>query len=96
MRELAKEGKSIRKIMDENFPELSYWDVYFEVRGDGGRGAIGIKRMITNRINALAESKILAERAEIAEELKELVWQLYQNHKTNYEKLRQIREAIDA
>ena len=96
MRDLAQEGKQISKIVAEDFPQFSYWDVYIEVRGDGGRSALGIKRMITNRINSVAESKIGAERAEIAEELKELVWQLYNNHKTSQTRLSQIREALDA
>ena len=52
--------------------------------------------MITNRINSLIENKRGSERAEIAEELNELVWHLYSNHKKNHNKLTQIREALDA
>lgn len=96
IQELAKEGKQIKQIRTENFPHLSYLDVYLEVRGSDGRSAIGIKRMITGRINALAESRRGAERAELAEELNELVWSLYTNHKANHKKLAQIRKALEA
>lgn len=95
MQALASEGKQIKQIREHYFPHLSYGDVYIEVRGGGGRGALGVKRMITARIDAIVESKKIAERTEIAEELNELVWQLYKNHKTNHEKLSRIRKALD-
>jgi len=95
MQRLASEGKKIADIWKEDFPKLSYWDVYFEIYDAGGRGAIGVKRMITNRINAIAESTSTAQRRGLAAELQELVWHLYNNHKANHAKLSASRAALD-
>lgn len=94
MQSLAKEGKKIADIQKQDFPKFSYLDVYLEIYGTGGRGAIGVKRMITNRINVIAASKSKSERKEIAVELQELVWHLYNNHKSNQAKLAKIRETL--
>jgi hypothetical protein len=93
MKALAKEGKRISVIRKDYFPKLSYFDVYLTVYGSGGRSAMGVKRMITTRLAALASAK-KAKRAELAEELQELVMHLYKNHKSNHEKLTQIRQAL--
>lgn len=90
---LAKEGKQISRIVADNFPNLGYWDVYFEVYGSGERSARGVKSMITSRLNKIvAASK--GERKIIVEELHELVWNLYKNHKMNQGKLDKIRKAL--
>ena len=94
MRRLAQEGNSISKIWSENFPHLGYWDVYIAVRNKGERSSQGIKYMITNRLNKMAESNSSAERAVMVKELSELVWHLYSNHKTNTEKLSKIRSLL--
>jgi len=94
MRRLAQEGKQISKIMSEDFPDLDYWEVYLEVYSSGERSSRGIKRMITTRLNSMAASTSKMERAAIARELHDLVWHLYENHKTNREKLAKIREAL--
>jgi hypothetical protein len=94
MRRLAQEGKQISKIVAEDFPHLDYWDVYFEVYSVGERSSRGIKRMITTRLNAMAASTSKSERKLMAKELHELVWHLYDNHKTNREKLSKIRAAL--
>lgn len=94
MQRLAQEGKKISAIRKEDFPALSYWDVYVEVYGSGKRSALGVKRMITTRIEAVAASKSKNERMAIAEELQELVWHLYDNHKLNQTKLAKIRAAL--
>ena len=91
---LAKEGKQISKIVSEDFPSLDYFDVYIEVYGKGERSAQGIKRMITTRISAIAESGAKTERRQIAEELQGLVWHLYRNHKNNQDKLAKIRAVL--
>lgn len=91
---LAKEGKQISKIVSEDFPNLDYIDVYFEVYGQGERSSQGIKRMITTRINFIAEAGTKAERRQIAEELQGLVWHLYRNHKNNQEKIGNIRSVL--
>jgi len=94
MQRLAQEGKKITAIQSEDFPGLSYWDVYVEVYGAGKRSALGVKRMITTRIDAVAASKSKKERMAIAEELQALVWHLYNNHKLNQTKLGKIRAAL--
>jgi len=96
MRRLASEGKAIAKIWREYFPKLSYWDVYFEVYDAGGRSTQGIKRMITTRLNKIANSANRRERNDIAAELNSLVWHLYDNHKTNQRKITAIRTALKA
>lgn len=94
MRQLAQEGKQISKILSEDFPKLDYSDVYFEVYNAGQSSALGIKRMITNRIEAMAANTSKTQRNIMATELNELVWHLYQNHKKNREKLSKIRAAL--
>jgi hypothetical protein len=94
MQRLAQEGKRISKIVKEDFPSLSYWDVYVEVYGAGQRSSLGVKRMITRRINDVVKSTKKSERRDIAEELHELVWHLYRNHKTSTEKLAKFREVL--
>jgi hypothetical protein len=90
---LAKEGKRISKIMEENFPEYEYWEIYSEVYGDGGQSALGVKRMIANRLNQLCEAN-KKERTQIIDELNDLIWFLYDNHKSNQKKLDTIRKAL--
>lgn len=94
MQKLAKEGKKITDIWKEYFPKLSYWEVFFEIYDAGGRSAMGVKRTITNRITAIVDSTSKSERKELASELQQLVWHLYNNHKSNHEKLSAIRKAI--
>ncbi|TDB27815.1 hypothetical protein ATCM_09160 [Stenotrophomonas sp. ATCM1_4] len=94
MQRLAQEGKKIAAIRKEYFPQLSYWDVYVEVYGAGKRSALGVKRMITKRIDDVAASKSKKDRLEIASELHELVWHLYNDHKENHAKLDKIRKAL--
>lgn len=94
MQRLAQEGKTIAKIVTEDFPDLDYWEVYFEVYGAGEKSSLGVKRTITNRLNELVDAS-KAERKEIVEELHGLVWHLYNSHKTNTAKLAKIRAALD-
>lgn len=91
---LAKEGKQISKIWTEDFPELGYEDVYIEVYGAGERSSRGIKRMISTRLNRIANAP-KSERLAIVSELHELVWQLYRKHKENQKKLDKIRKTLE-
>ena len=91
---LAREGKPISQIVEEDFPHLDYGDVYWAVRGGGERSAWGTKKMITNRLNLLDGAK-RAQRDELVAEIAELVWHLYNNHKANSKKLAAIRKALD-
>ena len=96
MRRLAQEGKQISRIVADDFPNLDYGDVYWAVYGKGERSSQGIKKMISFRIQALVDAgQSQQERKRIAQELNDLVWHLYQNHKTNFDKLSRIRAALD-
>lgn len=93
MQRLAQEGKQISKIQKEDFKEYSYWDIYIEVYGSGERSSVGIKRMITGRLNKLINSP-KNERRLIVKEIDELVWHLYENHKINQKKIDTIRKTL--
>jgi len=95
MQRLAQEGKPISKIMTDDFPDVDYWEIYLEVHGGGQRSALGVKRTITNRLTEITKNPNRVERDVIANELNELVWHLYNNHKTNQEKLAKIRKALE-
>jgi hypothetical protein len=93
MRRLAQEGKQISRIVADDFPHLDYSDVYIEVYGAGERSSRGIKKMISIRLNKLVDAA-RPERRAIVEELHELVWHLYENHKTNQRKIDTIRKSL--
>lgn len=92
---LAQEGKQISKIMEQDFPEFEYWEIYEAVHDGGGKSALGVKRTIANRLNTLADTRKKDERTEIIEEVEELVWHLYDSLKTSQQKLQAIRKALD-
>lgn len=94
MRRLAKEGKQISKIVSDDFQGYDYWEVYLEVYGSGERSARGVKRMISTRLDALVGASAKADRKLIVEELHDLVWHLYENHKSNQQKLEKIRAVL--
>ena len=93
MRNLAREGKQISKIVAEDFPEYDYWDVYSEVYGHGEQSAQGVKWMITNRLNQLVGANTQS-RQSIIDELNELIWYLYENYKDNQRKLDSVRQIL--
>jgi phosphoribosyl-ATP pyrophosphohydrolase len=92
---LAQEGKQLAKIMDQDFPEYDYWEIYEAVHDGGGKSALGVKRTIANRLNELAVTRKKAERAEIIEEVEDLVWHLYNSLKASQRKLGAIRKTLD-
>lgn len=94
MRRLAQEGMQISKIASDYYPDLDYSDVYLEIYSFGEKSSLGIKRMITNRLNAMVDNSNKKKRSEIAEELHSLVWHLYENHKINRDKLANIRDIL--
>jgi hypothetical protein len=95
IQKLVREGKQISKVMEEDYPEYEYWEIYMAAYDGGERSALGIKRMITTRLNKMAESKKPSERKEIQEELDNLVWCLYKSLKDNQKKLEKIRAVIN-
>ena len=93
MKTLVREGKRITRIVDEDFPQYEYWDVYYEVYGCGEQSAQGVKWMITNRLNQLSSAST-QERQGIVVEIGDLVWYLYDNYKNSQRKLAGIRKIL--
>ncbi|MDP2855779.1 MAG: hypothetical protein Q8N90_01500 [bacterium] len=93
MKNLAKEGKQISKIVTQDFPQYSYWDIYSEVYGSGMQGAQGVKVMITKRLNQLVKANT-SERQEIVEELNYLICDIYNRCRSNQSKLDNIRKIL--
>lgn len=92
--QLAREGKQISKIWEENFSNYDYWEVYVEVYGAGEKSSVGAKRMITNRLNKLS-SLSKKEQEELIKEIDELVCYLYNRCKESQQKLDDIRGVIN-
>jgi uncharacterized membrane-anchored protein YjiN (DUF445 family) len=92
---LAREGKQISKISSEDFPEYEYWEIYTEAYGAGERSSVGVKRMITAKLNKLASSNQHKVRKELVEEINELIWHLYSRYKASQQKLDEIRSIIN-
>lgn len=92
---LVREGKQIVQVWWEDFPKLTYDDVYWAARGRGARSALGAKRRITARLQKAKRAKKPARRADLIDEIDELVTALYEDHKRMAKKLRTIRGALD-
>lgn len=92
---LAQEGKQMSKIMEQDFPEYEYWEIYEAVYDAGGKSALGVKRTIANRLKTLSETRKKDERTEIIEEVEELIWHLYDSLKASQKKLQAIRKTLD-
>ena len=95
IKNLAREGKQISKIMEQDFPEYDYWEIYQAVYDEGGKSALGVKRTIANRLNTLAETTKKQDRAIIIEEIEELVWHLYGSLKGCQQKLDAMRKILN-
>lgn len=94
MIQLAREGKQISKIWEEDFSQYDYWDIYVEVYGAGEKSSLGTKRMITNRLYKLS-SLSKKEQAELIKEIDELVCYLYDRYKESQQKLDDIRAVVN-
>lgn len=94
MIKLAREGKAISKIMEEDFSNYSYWDVYWEVYGAGEKSAVGAKRMISNRLKKLPQSAG-EDQQQMIDEINELVWHLYSRYRESQQKLDEIRAVVE-
>lgn len=93
MIQLAREGKGIKKIWEEDFSDYDYWDVYWTIKNDGVTSAQEIKKQITIKLNQIT-SESADRQKELISEIHELIWQLYSSHKENHKKLEQIRKVI--
>lgn len=91
---LAREGKPIARILEEDFPNYDYWDIYFAVNEGGERSSVGVKRKITNRLYKLP-SLSKEEQKDVIQEIDELVCFLYDRYKESQQKLDDIRGVMD-
>lgn len=94
MQKFAREGKLISRIQKENFSQYDYWDIYTCVYRLGERSSLGVKAMITARLNQLVSTRRTNERKIIIQEIKQLVSHLYERYKENQEKLEKIRKIL--
>lgn len=91
---LAREGKPIARILEEDFPNYDYWDIYFAVNEGGERSSVGVKRKITNRLYK-PPSLSKEEQKDVIQEIDELVCFLYDRYKESQQKLDDIRGVMD-
>lgn len=95
IRQLVREGKMISTVMEEDFPgEYEYWEIYEAAWVNDERSALGVKRMISNRLKVL-NTLNKAGRDQAIDEIDELVWRLYERLKSSQKKLGLIRDALD-
>ncbi|MES1047586.1 hypothetical protein FOA22_24470 [Heyndrickxia oleronia] len=94
MIKLAREGKQISKIWEEDFPQYDYWDIYMEINEAGEKSALGTRKKITYRINKLANTRKKDQHI-LLEEISELVDHLYVRYKESQKKLQEIRNVIE-
>ena len=90
MNEMLEKGSTFAQIQ-RKFPKYEYWEIYWETND---YSFLGKKRMITNRINKIANSKSRKERREIAKETKEYLNELYSQLKVNSKKLIEIDRVL--
>ncbi|MEH7115763.1 hypothetical protein V7124_25895 [Neobacillus niacini] len=91
---LAREGKQISKIWEDDFSQYDYWDIYFEIHEAGEKSALGTKRKITHRLNKL-KSLPKRDQQDVIEEIRNLVDHLYVRYKEGQKKIEQIRNVVD-
>ena len=90
MNEMVTNGATIAQI-HRKFEKYDYWAIYWEIKD---YSFLGKKRMVTNRINKIANSKSSSERRKIAKETKELLDELYSQLKINSKKLIEIDRVL--
>lgn len=93
--ELAKEGKHISKIKNEDYPERDYWDLYAAIYGGGEKSILGVKRAITNRLSKLSSATKKTERDCIIGEVVDLIDHLYRTVKSSQKKIQSIRKHLN-
>ncbi|MDR6123476.1 phosphoribosyl-ATP pyrophosphohydrolase [Bacillus sp. SLBN-46] len=94
MVQLAREGKQIKKINEEDYPQYEYWEIYETIYNAGEKSALGIKKMITSRLKKMT-TVTKREQPEIINEIADLVEHLYIRHKESQIKLDEIRSVIE-
>jgi hypothetical protein len=95
MIKLAREGKQISKIWEEDFPQYDYWDIYMEIHEAGEKSALGTRKKITYRLNKLQTATKKRTRRYNSREIQDLVEHLYVRYKESQKKLQEIRNVIE-
>lgn len=90
---LAKEGKQISKIVEEDFPQYDYWEVYSVVTLAGEASAQGTMKKISNRLLKL-KKVVPAEYHDLVEETRSLIRALYVGYREDHKKLDGIRKTL--
>lgn len=90
MNDMLTNGATIAQIR-RKFEKYDYWEIYWEIND---YSFLGKKRMITNRINKISQSKSPSDRRKIANEAKELLNELYSQLKINSKKLIEIDRVL--
>jgi len=90
MNEMLSNGSTIAQIQ-RKYPMYDYWEIYWEIND---YSFLGKKRMVTNRINKIASSKVPSERRKLATEAKEFLDELYSQLKINSKKLIEIDRVL--
>lgn len=90
MNQLLESGVNISDIA-EKYPSYDYWEIYGSVND---YSLLGRKRIITNRLNSISKSTSKSERAELVNEVKVLVTEMYELAKSNGKKLVDISKVL--
>ncbi len=91
MNKLLQNGEKITDIWNK-YPNYDYWLIYNAVKDFS---LLGKKRMITNRINNVRNSKSKEERNEFLDEIDNLVTEIYNLSKENGKKLTDIGKILE-
>jgi hypothetical protein len=96
MQRLAQEGKQISRIVQEDFPNLTWWDVRGVLEEAGTSSSLGLMREITGKLNKAR--KTVKKDKKLSDDLSRvnnLARQLYERSKEDYKRLDRIRKAVE-
>ena len=95
IRRLAQEGKTCAKIQQEDFPNLTWWDVRGVLEQAGTSSSLGIMRTISGKLNKIFRSRPPDKFTAALLSVKKLATQLYERSREDYKKLNKIRKALE-
>jgi len=96
MQRLAQEGKQISRIVQEDFPNLTWWDVRGVLEEAGTSSSRGLMQEITNKLNKTRSA--VNRNKKLSDDLlrvSKLARQLYERGKEDYKRLNRIRKAVE-
>lgn len=93
---LAHEGKTCVQIQREDFPNLTWWDVRWELELAGTSSSLGLMREITGKLNRARKTVKKDKKLSVALlRVNNLARQLYERGKEDYKRLDRIRKAVE-